>query len=423
MKEVFALLLGLFALALWREVMRWDCAQNFVHRLGKPFNRILQWHYLFFIGLTVLMVQNMVEVVWYNYYKLDWLNPARVQETYSEKGIPPDTAAQLEIPEWLRRISVAGPIVGSVAFLGIIAQVIRNVLRVKGVAKDRFKQSQEGGSAREAGDYLKRDESSLADISDGAYWRPTKRQDMVLLVIAMPAVFIVMSVRSTQRMWMIMRASDTGKMERIDLALFTENLELASVCQYYIVFVFSQLCMVFIKKEESSKEIQWAMQFAGFQGVYAWVIVGTFRCIFDFGVALLGAHEDFFGIDSAKLQEKSVLVEEKVSTVFSVLTLMCVYNMAIICKLKYVKDNLGNASMKFLGTRFLLLVGQMQLQIIMRISAAREQLPFLPDLSEFRVRLLHSSLMSIECLIVVLFNWYAWEIDVKSDLYEPLLGK
>jgi len=109
--------------------------------------------------------------------------------------------------------------------------------------------------------------------------------------------------------------------------------------------------------------------------------------------------------------------------------------MLVVCKLPYMKAALGNASMKFNGTKILLLLGPNQLKILMSLTVdaavmgPKKQLAGFLNLSKERAMLLHSSLLSIECLAVVILNLVSWrgsrdaeKIHMYGDVYTKLDG-
>jgi len=219
-------------------------------------------------------------------------------------------------------------------------------------------------------------------------------------------------------MWMVMRGWHTGAEAITDEALFHENLELAAVCQYYTVFIFSQICISFLEEQHGSADMKKAIRFVGFQGVWSWCIVGSVHSVLLFSLAFLGHHIDTNDDSEKQMLAKLALAEKTVSTIASVLSLLCTYNMLVVCKLQYMRQALGNASMKFNGTKVLLLLGPNQLKILMALTtnalgaadadSTKGWLVGLLDLSKERAMLLHTSLLSFECLLVVVLNLVSW---------------
>lgn len=238
-------------------------------------------------------------------------------------------------------------------------------------------------------------------------WKIHGRQDMLFLLVVMPSVFILMSLRSTSRMWYVMTGKHTGEDAVTDLALFKENFELAAVCQYYLVHIFAQLCIDFLTEQEVNKDMETAIRYAGFQGAYAWCVIGSVHSVILFGLA----YSHNFNLAPVVLL-KVEAVEKTVSILASFMSIMCTYNMFIICKLPFLEEALGHANMKFNGTKVMLLVGPNQLKVLLALA----KLGFL-DLSEQRAMLLHSSLISAECLLVTLLNFFAWEVLGQKDKF------
>lgn len=130
-------------------------------------------------------------------------------------------------------------------------------------------------------------------------------------------------------------------------------------------------------------------------------------------------------------------VARHVSTAFTTLTIICVLNMLIICRSTIITHHLGNANLKFLGTRMLLLVRDIQFKVIDAFivgsalhSMVEERFNSI-DLgiewvrfNSFRAHLLNLSILNLECLYVVIFNWFAWHtLDVeRAGLLEESLS-
>merc|ERR1712032_314976 len=152
-------------------------------------------------------------------------------------------------------------------------------------------------------------------------------------------------------------------------------------------------------------------------GVYFYVLIGVGRTLGDFTAAVLSENKKYAYM-AEQLQEKGL---DKIAPIFAVSTLLCIYNMRIIAKMQDVTLHLGNASLKFNSTRVLLLISQIQLQVLTGLTAGSdlyEKAASLPPpydhvvkdwhFSVYRAKLLHASLLSFECLIVVIFNRLAW---------------
>jgi len=376
-----------------------------------PGTVLFQWYTIGFVAFGLFLLEclgNMVKSTWYD---ADFLDPETIKDLWAQNNINQTLQEDYELPEWLRWLSLVGPWVGAVAFIVLLVHAIENVVH----------------GARWHKENGIEEERTLM-------WKTSDRQELVLLVISMPAVFIIMSIRSTERMWMVMRGFDTDGDALTDLALFSENLELAAVCQYYTVFVFSQICVSLMAEQKSSEDMKTAIRFAGFQGVYSWCIFGSMHSFLLFVIAFFGHHIDTENSTQVALLAKGKAAEKTLGTIASVLSLLCTYNMFVICKLPYMKKALGNASMKFNGTKILLLLGPNQLKILMSltiksaVSGPKKKLVGFLNLSEERAMLLHSSLLCFECFVVVILNYVSWRglsgnIQLYGDDYKQLAGE
>jgi len=102
-------------------------------------------------------------------------------------------------------------------------------------------------------------------------------------------------------------------------------------------------------------------------------------------------------------------------------TVLSVVNMLCLGKMDAVKRVLRRANAKFNATRALLLVGQVQFSVLRRFITTNETSPLLHTLHKFKrlgeypefgihqARLLHSSLLCFECLIVAIVNFIVWK--------------
>lgn len=336
-----------------------------------------QWYFLLFTGITVVTLWTYANNVW-----------VLTQQIKGEKGERTSFLTD-EMPPWLRRLSKAGLVAGAITFVLVMAHFFTDIINGRKWRSERGQLYQ---------------------------WAPSKRQDMILWIIAMPGIFTAMSVQSTARMWMVIDKTYGTYGKAVDLALYQENLDLAAATQFYVVFVFGRLCWQFIK-ERSSEETQTIVKNAGFQGVNAWVILGIFRSVFDFGYNYANAHPELWphGFNLTTYQPELNKVCQKLEDYFTFATILCVYNMFLICKFKDVVDALGNANLKFTGMRLLIIIAQIQPQVV-QMKLVMHTLNLIKEDTEEEtlhnknlMKLLHSTLLTFECLFVVLFNYFTWE--------------
>lgn len=334
------------------------------------------------------MCEVMGNIIYADYYMTKWLDPAMVAKLYKRAHFTEEQIAEVAIPNVLRYISLAAPMVGAVAFMFLIYHCHKTATAA----------------------YQKKVDSSEIP------WCLNSREDMVMIIIAVPAIFIIMSIRSLSRIWMVMRGFNFGEAAAQDIALYKENFELAAVCQYYTVFVFTQLCLSFLTEVKATEDMKIAIKWVGFQGAYAWCLIGSLHSVVLFGLADEAARN----FDSEMLT-KIMDAERTIGLVASVFSVLCTYNMAIMCKLNYVNSTLNGATMKFNGTKMMLLLGPNQLKILKAIVAMpNPQWPILQSIqglvsSDDRAMLLHASLMCFEAFIVVALNFKAWMVDGLAD--------
>jgi len=340
------------------------CVQALLHRLPPCLTGLLQWYGLFFLGFCVLMAftyQTNISLM-----RAHWLSKA--------------------MPTFVRRVSKASLVAGVVGFLFLSAHFVHAALA--GSAWRRARRQ----------DYP---------------WAPSTRQDIVFCVLSVPAVYIAMSVQSTARMWMVIENEFGPTSNRFNLGLYRQNLVLCAVCQYWVVWVFSKLCWEFVR-ERTSEETRLITKYAGFQGVHAFVLVGMVQCGLEFGMAYAesrAAHEDYWNEIMEQHGDALTTARSKVDDLLVAMTVLCIYNMLLICRFEPITDALGNANAKFLGIRMLLMLRTIQPKVL-HFSNVQHAL----ELDANTSKLLHSSLLTFECLLVILFNFFSWEFGARKEL-------
>jgi len=393
-----------------------ETKQKLLHQWLPRICFFCQWYTLCFGSLVFILFRTFSDIVKFEYIGYNFLqDEGAIQNKLtsipnlafgnSSLGVPitlQQKTEALAMPNFLRLLSLASPVAGVCAFVIITEHVVSLVKHAVGT---------KGSPLR---------------------WRLSRRHNNFLMVILMPLVFVVMSMRSTLRIWTVMTGSAwsaaeqaKGKqwkeVEREQISLFTTDLQIASAFQLLTVLSFVFICADYlhhaVKKLPNAADFQYTIRFAGFQGVYAYVLVGVAKFLVEIVVAIMDTQHDDQA--AAKLQATFL---GKVDIVNGFATALCIYNMVIVCMMRDIKDRLGNASLKFLATRVLLLLAQIQFLVIKAAVAeppgpvyeisSRMHQPF--DiianwgLSLYQGRLLHSSLLGFECLAVVVFNRFAW---------------
>jgi len=186
--------------------------------------------------------------------------------------------------------------------------------------------------------------------------------------------------------------------------------------------------------ETAGRQYKRTLAFTSIQGVYAFVFVGSLRGVFDLVVTWL--QETPQRKDFAEKVEQQVL--SKVGTIFIFVTLLCMINMVAVSRVRDIKDHLGNANLKFLGTRLLLLIAQIQPKVLSAITVGSplyEKVRSSADslhlqarfginlddwtFNEHQADLAHVSLLNVEGIIIALLTICFWQL--KEDQKKALM--
>jgi len=443
----------------WREFTKRNEIQAKLHKLG-PLAFFLQWYVLFFVGYGFLLLWSLHEM--FHYLSLSegdihiHLRDRWEQEGYSTM---PTTAEgyihliqfrkALEIKPWLRTISWIAVICAPIVFILVASHIGRYA-----VLSRNFRRKPEQAKAQpfEAGNHT------------FGIWKIPFRMNSVMLILVNPCVFSVMSMRALCRVWALCTGTAHKKHkdwswpeeETLENALFQADMELAACFQYFAVHVFARLCGDYlydsgvleayrksisgtkVSLEEfraNKKEYRRMVKWAAFLVVHAFVVVGIFRCAFDFIVCesrIITSYGD-------QLESLQGLISGKLDVVFLVLTVLCVINMKLICDMKDITDKMKNASLMFMGTRILLLVADNQAlfitawtlesplyeNVVMKLQSSNATFS-LPDWNFHtnQAFAFHLSLVNIEVLLCVAYNIFAWrnlnveESEILKDTEE-----
>eukprot|EP00403_Amphidinium_massartii_P011371 CAMPEP_0178426406 /NCGR_PEP_ID=MMETSP0689_2-20121128/29218_1 /TAXON_ID=160604 /ORGANISM="Amphidinium massartii, Strain CS-259" /LENGTH=461 /DNA_ID=CAMNT_0020048091 /DNA_START=105 /DNA_END=1486 /DNA_ORIENTATION=- len=435
MNEVFIAWAGLIAIFFLRALQNWKCTQAVIHScscMGSVIARLLQWYSLAFLFLTLMLARTFWDIVKYDYIGYNFLRSERIAENLEliKKDNPDVTSKELSdlhLRPWLKALSLSAPAVGVLTFLIVLYQVrglIRQSQRVRGPG-DKYP------------------------------WWMRDLMHVIVLVLANPLLFVVMSMRATIRVLAVMTGSAWIPQHRLpvedrltwahivdlEMSTFTADLEIAYAVQFFTVWIFGSMCgslmagADFLKLVPYQERQQYkkTMIYAAIQGIYAYVVIGLIRCGIDIAVAFLLQSDKPESRDKAAKLEDELL--PKIATIFMFVTLLCIFNMIVIGKVKAITSALGNATAKFLALRLLLLIAQTQLQILMGCTTGSKiylnimqhegQIQplldkYVPswhwqltdwDFSEYQAKLLHASLLSYECLVMVLLNLICWKLN------------
>jgi hypothetical protein len=181
-----------------------------------------------------------------------------------------------------------------------------------------------------------------------------------------------------------------------------------------------------------------SLKVAGMLGVWGYIIIGVIRSVSNvfFVFARERAHQDAAVIEYWNGVEDRA--KGKIEPMFTFATILCICNMTVICKMKDIvlPSALGASSnLKFLATRGLLLVAQIQPNVLAQFTRrenddhtitspmqdkfennphTKELPPWLHyflnnSISHYQAQLWHASLLGVWCLFFAAFNYVQWE--------------
>lgn len=167
-------------------------------------------------------------------------------------------------------------------------------------------------------------------------------------------------------------------------AEYFSDLEIAAICQFCTVWSFARITSAVLSDTTllqpqhqaddaeatqhgsepgigiMARDYKNTILYAGFLGVWVFVVVGVLRSILDLAFCIFRTSDRFSMLGDSLYSSW----HGSLTTIFSAFTILCVLNMAIICHSPIVRHKLGGASLKFLGTRILLLVMDMQQKLL-----------------------------------------------------------
>jgi len=306
---------------------------------------------------------------------------------------------------------------------------------------------------------------------DSNPWVADQQEELALIVVMMPAVFIVMAMKAEIRILEVMTGSqlkDGQVWSEYELPLvgtYRADLEIAAATQYLTVFAFAVLCTKFFNLRELEKmtvnrenhfflkvnqliknsslspaerddllkpdgktkeeifdqirrksEQHWFITtLAGLLGVWSYIFVGVFRCIFNITIAVLqeskrGAIRIWIESSFDSLQRLQDAGLSFLQPVFFTTMALCIVNMGIVLRMDELTsaEAFGkNANLKFIACRGLLIIADGQSQSLQKLAGN------LKGFSVYQANLLHVSLLMMESMAVILFNSFRWRRTVR----------
>lgn len=421
-----------------------------------PVAWMFQWYNLTFAGLVLLLVRTFWDIVKYDYVGFRFLSQDKIHDQIGKicdaKGLSDADCDKfredLVIPPWLHTFSLVAPalwpfqqsrwpgfqVCGLLGFF-ILSMRLSYFVQTNATAKRKVQQGEQAFPPNEDGT----PEDKIS--TDGMPWKLADRMDWVVIILGTPLIFIVMAMRSLIRIWTVMTGTAFREgtawedMERLEIATYQMDLELAVGFQFYACLMFGLLCTSFLQHSRivstgrDRKYTQRYMRIVAYtavQGVYAFVFIGVLRTIFDITVTYISEVPKYH--DQAQVIQVKIL--DKVGTIFSFVTLLCMLNMFLISRVPDIANGLNGANPKFTSVRLLLLIAQIQPQVLQAITVGstlymtvRENVAKFHMEEEFsrwtftkkQALLAHAAALNVECLIVGCLTWLLWRPDSKRD--------
>jgi hypothetical protein len=281
-----------------------------------------------------------------------------------------------------------------------------------------------------------------------AAWSCDFGVNSTFVLVLMPLVFVVMSMRGLIRILQVMTATvqpaqiadnSWEEVKGLYMAQWNEDISSAMTFQYMAVFVFAQFCTFALEEwakrktseqqpsEDTEKEERRLLVNISLLAVYAFVFIGVVKGIVDISLAIASTHK---GLGDAALQMQDT-VSLRVDPILGFATVLAMVNMYFLGKMRGVKNFLGEqVNTKFTATRMLLLFGQLQMTGLKMATneyakrtdshmmiLVRHVLPHWYFTQEMAM-LLHSTLLPIECLVISIFNLHFWDLPIRVKTSE-----
>eukprot|EP00971_Amphidinium_carterae_P208554 4137812-Amphidinium_carterae.1 len=269
---------------------------------------------------------------------------------------------------------------------------------------------------------------------NGLYYFPSHRQDLVIQVILLPALYSVLAFRSVVRMWALTVGASWAELAlnwrwedyvASEMLHFKANLAVADFAEMYTVYCFGCLLVDLLKEFKGTRRMSSTFSSVVMQGVYSFILAGLAQV----AIVVLGSILCPLGPDMVSaMHDVSLTVEHKegtptqaafamvhveasaaatvllVARVLLVLaSIQLIFNMYHMCRLPELQPI--NPNGKFMGTRILVVVAQLQFAFL---ESGKRYLPVLRGYSNLQINVLHASLLCYECLLVACLHLWSW---------------
>jgi len=204
------------------------------------------------------------------------------------------------------------------------------------------------------------------------------------------------------------------------ISTYEQDLQVALAFQFFAVGCFGQVCKQALKvmvRDTNNRSDNILRQLAVL-GIWTFVGLGIVRSVANIIFAMFsGNRHNLLFIQPIQSQ-----MIKKLNPVFLFATVLSVINMFLLSRIEEVKDVIPGANRRFHATRALLLIGQGQLTALCAFDTsnlgentvinALQHFDIMKDVTFHfgihQIRLLHSSLLCFECLLVAIANHIVW---------------
>jgi len=270
-------------------------------------------------------------------------------------------------------------------------------------------------------------------------WWQSHKQDMILQILLLPAVYAAIILHCLVRTWAVLIGEgwsqslvDDGlnwaDAVQVHMEHYKANLAVANLVEMHTLICFSTLCLASIREGQSSNALERPFRNLLMHGLYGFVLVGClkiacelwicgiasnqstkgaydlkpFTVIFDPGDA---EHEEglpaFFSgtimIDATLLQ----MIDGTLHVLLIIASMQGLYCIVKVCSIPELAQ--ANARWKFLGTEILVTTAQLQYAGLEWLACYDSTI-----ITAYQARLLHASLLCYECFIVSVLHWRHW---------------
>jgi hypothetical protein len=455
-----------------------------------------QWYVWAALAIFVGTIHSNADIIRYDYVGAHFLMDPHLQENVPHLHAGSQEKS-LEFPHWLKMGAMVVPLVGVLAVLVSLFHVkifvvahkqlheddvqglcegrepfkrgskvvcTRNGHRIGGTI-DLMTDEQDGFDLKNIRVHVKEDNDSAHydwfgrgdlqhDVAESNPWSLKEVDELILLLIIMPAFFMVMATFALIRKLEVFTGSSFAGGTYESYAVWRQStcdidLACAAAFQYFTVCAFAKLCSkVFslddlIEKVESnelrlivarnklagqlhqdpmalrcsqtltdslqvaSEQHKNGLSMAGLQGIGAYILIGLLRSIFTIITAVM------VELKQNHIQGLWLQFIARFQPVFFFASALCIYNWGVIQRFPDIREAFDNMpTKKFLAVRLLILCGDAQKSALTFVSTHDSFQGFM--VTSHQADLIHILLLMIECSLVIVWNFFQWRVQGKN---------